>query len=106
MGLLPRAIQGATHGSITITWTLEEDGSPDNLTGATISAAIKDDKNGVTRAATGTFALVDAENGQFSWSYSAEDVATPGCYAVQFKANFGSDFSLTFPEPWIIEVQF
>lgn len=97
---LPRAIAGARNTGLQITWT-QEDGTAQNLTGATLTGTIED-KDGVTRSITGTLALVTAASGIFSWAYSAADVATVGRYLVQFKATY-TNFDLSYPEVWIVE---
>jgi hypothetical protein len=50
---LSNAVEGATHTAQQITW-VDGDGDPLNLTGATITARIKDLDTGEARAATGT----------------------------------------------------
>lgn len=97
---LSRAIEGAKDTGLQITWT-QDDGTAQDLTGATITGVIED-KDGATRAITGTLSIVTAASGIFSWAYSAADVATVGRYLVQFKATV-SDYTLTYPEVWIVE---
>ncbi len=97
---LSRAIQGARNTGLSITWTTD-DGTAQNLTGATMSGTIENDE-GTVRAVVGTLALVTASSGIFSWAYDAVDVATPGRYLVQFKATY-STYDLTYPEVWVVE---
>ena len=97
---LPKALQGARNTGLKLTWT-QDDGTVENLTGATLSGTMKD-KDGVVTAITGTLAIVTAASGIFSWAYSAADIATPGRYLVQFKATF-TEYDLTYPENWEVE---
>jgi hypothetical protein len=99
---LSNAVQGATHTAQQITW-VDGDGDPLNLTGATITARIKDLDTGEARAATGTLSVLDAEAGLFSWVYSTADVATAGAYHVQFVATFGAANDKTLAELWEVE---
>jgi hypothetical protein len=98
---LSNAVEGATHTAQQITW-VDGDGDPLNLTGATITARIKDLDTGEARAATGTME-VDAEAGLFSWVYSTADVATAGAFNVQFVATFGAANDKTLAELWEVE---
>ena len=98
---LPRAIEGARHTGMRVTWT-REDGTVQDLTGATLSGEILDSA-GVARAITGTLTATSPASGLFTWAYSAADVGTVGRFLVQFKANYGSTYDLTFPEPWVVE---
>jgi len=100
---LSNAVQGATHTAQQITW-VDGDGDPLNLTGATITARIKDLDTGEARAATGTLSVLDAEAGLFSWAYSTADVATAGAFNVQFVATFGAADDKTLAELWVVEV--
>ncbi len=99
---LENAIEGARHTGQQITWT-HDDGTAQNLTGATMSGIIRDVPTGVETAITGTLALVTAASGIFTWAYSAADIATAGEYVVQFKADFGSTFALSHWINWLIE---
>src|ERR1043165_2094470 len=98
---LSRAIEGARHTGQRGTWT-QEDGTPQDLTGATLSGTIMA-QDGTTRSITGTLSITTAADGIFTWAYSAADVGTEGRFMVQFKATYGSLFDLTFPEQWIVE---
>ena len=99
---LSNAVQGATHTAQQVTW-VDVDGDPLNLTGATITARIKDLDTGTARAATGTMEVVTAEAGLFSWVYSSADVATAGAFNVQFVATFGAANDKTLAELWEVE---
>ena len=87
MALAP-AVQHARKRLQTITWK-DDDGSAIDLTGATITGIIE--RAGVQTTITGTFALVTAANGIFSWTFSAADVAQAGTFFVQFRAKYSSD---------------
>lgn len=56
---------------------LHKDGSPVDLTGATISM-IMDDFEGNVKAAQGVFTITDAIHGQTSYVYDANDVNMAG----------------------------
>lgn len=85
---LANAVQGALRPSPLITW-LDDTGAPVNLTGATITARIRNGR-GESRAATGLFTVTDAAAGVFRWDLSAEDVEEAGVFHVQFTASYGS----------------
>lgn len=85
---LAAAVQYSRKRAQTITWK-DDDGNAINLTGATITGIIE--RAGVQTAITGTFALVTAASGIFTWTYSAADVAQAGRYFVQFRAKYSSD---------------
>ena len=87
MALAP-AVQYARKRLQTITWK-DDDGNAIDLTGATITGIIE--RAGVQTAITGTFALVTATSGIFSWTFSAADVAQAGTFFVQFRAKYSSD---------------
>lgn len=100
---LPNRPQGATRPSLTITWYEEGTTTPADLTNAEITALIL--AGTTTRAASGTFELTDAANGEFRWDLSAADVATSGNHKVQFVATYGSDPTpaKTFRTEWYVE---
>lgn len=89
-----RAVQGATKSPLQLTWT-DAAGAAVNLTGATITARMTRDRVTV-RDVTGTFALVTAASGVFSWDFSTADLATPGVWEVQFTADIGGEDIRTF----------
>lgn len=98
---LKRAIVGAVRTGQQITWS-DEDGTAKDLTGTTITGTIED-SDGNTTAIAGTLNLVTAASGIFNWAYAAADIATAGRYTVQFKADDGADYDLTFPEAFVVE---
>lgn len=87
---LAHAIAGATRPSQVITWT-RDDGTPEDLTGATITGKLRRASTGDITNIAGTLSVTDATAGKFTWAYAAADVATPGHYRVQFTAAFGSE---------------
>ena len=87
MALAP-AVQHARKRLQTITWE-DDDGAAIDLTGSTITGIIE--RGGVQTAITGTFALVTATSGIFSWTYSAADVSQAGTFFSQFRAKYSSD---------------
>jgi len=100
---LADAIQGAKRPSQLITWT-DQDGNAVDLTGATITARIRNMATGATVAADGAFVLVTPSNGVFRWDYGTTDVATAGFYKVTFTATFASGVTpaKTLSEKWVV----
>lgn len=98
---LNRAIEGSRYTGQQLTWT-QQDGTAQDLTGATMSGVIVAE-DGTERAITGALTLVTPASGIFNWAYSAVDVGTVGRFMVQFKADYGSGYDLTFQEEWIVE---
>jgi len=86
---LAAAVAGGLRPSQIVTWT-RDDGTPEPLTGATLTGTITDRTTEATRAIAGTLTVTDAAAGQFRWDYAAGDVATAGHYDVQFSASFAS----------------
>lgn len=87
---LAQAIQDSLRPSQIITWT-RGDGTPENLTGATLTGKIRDNVSGTVRAIAGTLTVTDATAGVFTWAYHADDVADAGKFMVQFMAAFGDN---------------
>jgi TRAP-type mannitol/chloroaromatic compound transport system substrate-binding protein len=100
---LAAAIQGARRPSQTITWT-DENGTALDLSGATITARIRNTTSNVAAASDGAFTVVTAASGIFRWDYSAADVATAGDFEVQFTATYGSapTPARTIVAPWSV----
>lgn len=100
---LAAAVQGARRPSQTITWT-DENGTALDLSGATITARIRNTTANTTVASDGTFTVVTAASGIFRWDYSAADVATAGSYEVQFTATYVSapTPARTILAPWVV----
>ena len=100
---LASAIQNARRPSQTITWT-DETGAPLDLTGATITARIRNIVSNQVVDSTGTFTIVAATGGVFRWDYSAEDVAIASDFEVQFTATYGSGPTpaKTVVAPWSV----
>lgn len=101
---LARAIQGAKRPSQTIKWT-REDGTPEDLTGATITARIQRQGQGSPEDVTGTFTVTDGDGGESRWDYSDDDVEMAGTHRVQFTAMFNDTPTpaKTFITEWIVE---
>lgn len=87
--MLADAVQGGKRPSQTITWG-DEDGAPLDLSGATITARIRNRATGVAVDSDGTFTVTNGASGQFRWDYGTNDVATAGRFEVQFTAVFGT----------------
>lgn len=101
---LANAVKGGLRPAQYITWT-RDDGTPENLTGATLTGWLRSIATGDVRAITGTLAVVTAASGIFSWTYSAADVADAGKFDVQFNAAFGSapTPARTIAAHWVVE---
>lgn len=100
-----RLIQGVNHPTYVFTWK-DENGDAVNLTGATITGRIKNTNTGTVASCAGTFALVTATSGIFSYVPHENDSATVGKnYLIQFKATFGDGtIDKTFTMPlWVEE---
>ena len=100
---LAKANQGARHTGQTIVWT-RSDGTPQDLTGATLSGTLKP-RGGTSRAIAGVLAgVAPLTNGAFTWSYAVADVAAAGEIEVQFKAVYAdTTYDLTYTDYWIVE---
>lgn len=101
---LANAIQGAKRPSQSITWTREDD-TPEDLTGATITAKIFRHNTSTSGDVTGAFVVTSAAAGVFRWDYSTADVATAGSHKVQFTATFGGSPTpaKTKVSKWVVE---
>lgn len=98
---IPSAIQGARLPGRQISW-FRSDGTPENLTGATLTARVKNQLTGEARDVTGVLNVTDPTNGVFTWAFSSEDVAVAGDYDLQFTASFGSLSAKTFAATWSV----
>ncbi len=100
---LAAAVQGARRPSQTITWT-DDNGTALDLSGATITARIRNVTSNEAAASDGAFTVVTAASGIFRWDYSAADVATAGDFEVQFTAAYGSapTPARTIVAPWSV----
>lgn len=93
-------VAGAMRPSQTITWA-RADGTPEDLTGATLSGVLRNRHTGASRAIAGTLEITAPAAGQFRWNYDAADVLA-GAYDVQFTATFasGNTPARTFATTW------
>lgn len=100
---LAAAVKGGRRPSQIITWE-RADGTPEPLTGATLTGWIRPANGGDVQAIAGTLTVTDAAAGQFRWDYAAGDVATAGVFDVQFNAAFGSGQTpaRTFIASWTV----
>lgn len=102
---LAAAVQGALRPSRTIIWE-RDDGTPEPLTGATLTGTITNRATEATRAIAGTLAPTDnSAAGEFLWTYAAGDVSEAGEFDVQFSAAFspGPSPARTFVARWKVE---
>lgn len=100
---LADALQGAKRPSQLITWT-DEDGNAVDLTGATITARIRNAMTREARDADGSFSVTDGAAGVFRWDYGVNDVEEGAIFTVQFTAAFGSEPTptRTLKEDWVV----
>lgn len=101
--MLADALQGAKRPSQLITWT-DQDGNAVDLTGATVTARLRNVMTREATAADGVFTVTSAAAGVFRWDYGTTDVATAGNFTVQFTAAFGSGTTptRTLKEEWTV----
>lgn len=99
---LPSRPAGARRPSLSITWYRDGTTTPEDLTGATITAVRR--RAGINTTVTGTLTVTDGTNGVFRWDFSVADVATAGTYEVEFSAAFGSGQTpaKTFVTEWTV----
>ena len=95
MSSLSDAVQGARHTPQTITWLGQ------NLTGASLTATKRNVDTGAVTTVDGVFAITDAANGVFTWTYGAGDVGTAGHYGVQIRATYAL-FDATIELSWVV----
>ena len=102
--MLPNRVEGGVRPAQALTWK-REDGSAEDLTGATLTGSIRNRATGTTRAIAGPLTVTDGAAGVFRWDYAAEDVAEAGRFDVQFDAAFTAGLSpaRTFVEQWTVE---
>ena len=102
--MLPNRVEGGVRPAQALTWK-REDGSAEDLTGATLTGVIRNRATGETRAIAGALTVADGPAGAFRWDYAAADVAEAGRFDVQFTAAFTAGLSpaRTFVEQWTVE---
>jgi hypothetical protein len=88
---LSTVAQRSERPILRIVWTHADNTTGENLTGATLSGYIKDLSSGVRRPILGTFAIVTAASGVFTWQPDPADVANAGAHQVQFEATFAGE---------------
>lgn len=102
--MLQRAFAGGTHTAQRITW--QRGTAAVNLTGATLTGAIRTDIDDDTteRAIAGDLDIVTAASGIFDWTYTAADLADTGHLWVQFTASYGAGDAEVSPwQVWQVE---
>ena len=99
--MLPNRVEGGVRPAQALTWK-REDGSAEDLTGATLTGSIRNRATGETRAIAGTLTVTDGPAGAFRWDFAAADVAEAGEFDVQFTAAYtaGATPARTFVERW------
>jgi hypothetical protein len=91
MSSLATVAQRSERPILQVVWTHADNTTGENLTGATLSGYIKDLSTDATRPIAGTFAIVTAASGIFSWQPDPADVANAGAHQVQFEATFAGE---------------
>lgn len=96
---LADAVKGSLRSGQTLTWNPVID-----LTGAEITAVIRDLLDDGERAVTGTLEpTVNAASGEFHWDFSAADVGEEGSFRVKFTAEFGdSRPEISYWDDWVV----
>src|SRR6266496_2850121 len=100
---LQQGIVGSRHTGQQVTWT-RTDGTPQDLTGATLTGTIREVSSGVSRAIAGalTVSPTNPAGGIFTWGYAAADLVA-GVYEVQFIATYADTLAdKTEPESWTV----
>lgn len=100
---LSNAVQGATKFPQLITWT-DTEGEPVDLSEATITGRIWSAVV-APRNIEGPLQLDgDGSEGQFTWTYHANDVAIAGTFRVQFTATYAGNLKArTLQEKWEVK---
>lgn len=95
-------VQYAQAPPLDVTW-LRTDGTPENLTDATITGVVCR-ADGTVDALTGSLEVIDGAAGVFRWTPSADDVAETGRLVLQFTADYdtGATPAKTKRIPWIV----
>jgi len=97
---LPETVQGSTHSALLITCRRKDDSVLD-ITGATITARMKNKVSGTIEDIAGDLDLVDPTGGQFRWTFDATDLDTVGVFKVQFTATYSdSTIERSIAEDW------
>lgn len=88
-------IKQASLPTVTFVWPLTDGHTPDDLTGFTITATMRNVDSRAVTAVSGTFAVVDGATRTCTWSMSAGDTGTAGAYEVTLRAADGVDVIYT-----------
>jgi len=84
---------GDLRPAMSFTW-VDDNGTPVNLTGATLGVSFRP-SSGSAFAGTGTFTIVNANTGQFTYQQSAADVAAAFSGTLRFTATYAGSSLLT-----------
>ncbi|SRR6266540_1138767 len=98
---LQNAIQGQAHTGQSITWT-RDDGTAQNLTGATLTGTITNVLTGVSVAIAGALTATTPLSGILTWAYASADVASAGQYRVQLLASYAGASDATYLADWLV----
>lgn len=89
--------QGAQNPALEATLT-KGDGTPQDLTGGTVTFSMKRKRTGVVKVNAGACTIVGAAaNGQVKYAWAAGDVDTPGVYYGSFKVTGLAGGPAVFP---------
>jgi len=96
----PPSVQGQNIITHQIVWE-QLDGSPLDLTGATITGVIQG--GGIIFGVTGLLTVTNAVQGRLTWEPSDQDTAIAGILTLQFSATIGAGTITSFPMRWPVE---
>lgn len=108
LAILANAVVGGKRPSQIITW-YREDGTLEDLTGATLAGKLRFQNQAVSQSIEGALTVIDeviqGVRPKFLWDYADADVASSGEHRVQFTAMFGSTPTpaKTFVTKWNVE---
>ncbi|MHB1318369.1 MAG: hypothetical protein ACYCYF_07120, partial [Anaerolineae bacterium] len=83
-------VVGSTRPALSLQW-LKSDGSPLVLTGAAWAGKMREQSSAALAVTLGgSFAVTDAANGKFTYSWVTADTATAGMWLVQVTATIST----------------
>lgn len=93
---------GERHKPLSVTWVDDSNVALD-LTGATLSVRFGGVGTSASFAGTGVFSVTSPTGGLFTYTMSADDVATAGTWQLQFLATY-ADTTKTYSDPMPLEI--
>lgn len=96
-------VQGSNNTTKKIKW-LQLNGQPFDLKTSTVTATLRENKDGDVIPVNGTINVTHASNGEIEWTPSETDTGKAGAFFVQFDADFGGGVrEVSFPAALHIE---